>query len=302
MPEELFEHFRLVADQGQAPMRIDKFMSTHLEDTSRSRVQQALKEGHVYVGEEQVKANYIVRPGDVIRFVMPYRRRGHEIIAQDIPLDIVYEDEDIMVINKPANMPIHPSLNHYENTLGNALAFYFEEKGTPFVFRCINRLDKNTTGLTLIAKNRVAGGILSASLADKKSSGLFREYLAICRGSVLPSEGKITAPISRVDGSTIERKVDFENGEEAITNYKVINEKNGYSLVSLILETGRTHQIRVHMKHLGYPLIGDYLYNPDMEKMSRQALHSYKLSFIHPISKEQLEFTAPLPADMAWMN
>lgn len=258
--------------------------------------------GAVLLNKEEVLLKTPIHVGDLVEIIWTEDTSSEHIPPVKLPLDIVYEDEDIMVINKPANMPIHPSLNHYENTLGNALAFYFEEKGTPFVFRCINRLDKNTTGLTLIAKNRVAGGILSASLADKKSSGLFREYLAICRGSVLPSEEKITAPISRVDGSTIERKVDFENGEEAITNYKVINEKNGYSLVSLILETGRTHQIRVHMKHLGYPLIGDYLYNPDMEKMSRQALHSYKLSFIHPISKEQMEFTAPLPADMAWMN
>lgn len=256
----------------------------------------------VLLNKEEVLLKTPIHVGDLLEIIWTEDTSSEHIPPVKLPLDIIYEDEDIMVINKPANMPIHPSLNHYENTLGNALAFYFEEKGTPFVFRCINRLDKNTTGLTLIAKNRVAGGILSASLADKKSSGLYREYLAICKGKVFPSEGKISAPISRVDGSTIERKVNFQNGEEAITNYKVINEKNGHSLVSLILETGRTHQIRVHMKHLGYPLIGDYLYNPDMEKMSRQALHSYKLSFIHPISKEQMEFTAPLPADMAWMN
>jgi len=258
--------------------------------------------GAVLLNKKEVLLKTTIKTGDLIEIIWTEDTSSEHIPPVDLPLDIVYEDEDIMVINKPANMPIHPSLNHYENTLGNALAFYFEKKGTPFVFRCINRLDKNTTGLTLIAKNRVAGGILSASLADKKSSGLSREYLAICKGQVTPATGTISAPIARVDGSTIERKVDFENGEKAITNYKVIGKKNGYSLVSLILETGRTHQIRVHMKHIGFPLIGDYLYNPDMEKMSRQALHSYKLSFIHPITKEKMEFTAPLPADMAWMT
>lgn len=258
--------------------------------------------GSVFLNKKEVLLKTSINIGDLIEIIWTEDTSSEHIPPVKLPLDIIYEDEDIMVINKPANMPIHPSLNHYENTLGNALAFYFKEKETPFVFRCVNRLDKNTTGLTLIAKNRVAGGILSASLSDKKSSGLHREYLAICKGKVSPSEGQISAPISRVDGSTIERKVDFENGEGAVTNYKVINEKNGHSLVSLVLETGRTHQIRVHMKYLGYPLIGDYLYNPDMEKMSRQALHSYKLSFIHPISKEKMDFTAPLPADMAWMN
>lgn len=256
----------------------------------------------VFLNSKEVLLKSPIFAGDIVEIHWTEDTSSEHIPPVKLPINIIYEDEDIMVVNKPANMPVHPSLNHYENTLGNALAYYFEEKGTPFVFRCVNRLDKNTTGLTLIAKNRIAGGILSASLADKKSSGLFREYLAICRGSVSPSDGSINAPISRVDGSTIERKVDFENGEEAITNYKVIKEKNGHSLVSLILETGRTHQIRVHMKHLGYPLIGDYLYNPDMEKMTRQALHSYKLSFIHPISKKEMEFTAPLPSDMEWMN
>ena len=241
-------------------------------------------------------------PEDLIEIRWTEDTSSEHIPPVKLPLDIVYEDEDIMVINKPANMPIHPSLNNYENTLGNALAYYFEEKGSPFVFRCINRLDKNTTGLTIIAKNRIAGGILSASLADKKTSGLYREYLAICKGCLSKTQGTINAPISRVDGSTIERKIDFENGEEAITNYSVIKEKDGHSLVSLVLETGRTHQIRVHMKYLGYPLIGDYLYNPDMERMTRQALHSYKLNFIHPITKEKMEFIAPLPDDMAWMN
>ena len=204
-----------------------------------------------------------------------------------------------MVINKPAGMPIHPSMNNYYNSLANALAYYFEQQNCPFVFRCINRLDRDTSGLTIVAKHYVSAGMLSAMIANKATSGITREYLAIAKGSVRPLEGTITAPLGRKEGSIIERTVDFENGESAVTHYRVLDEKNGHSLVSLILETGRTHQIRIHMKHLGYPLIGDYLYNPDMERIQRQALHAWKLIFRHPITGEILSFTAPLPKDMA---
>ena len=150
-----------------------------------------------------------------------------------------------------------------------------------------------------MAKHYVSAGILSAMIANKATSGITREYLAIAKGAVRPLEGTITAPLGRKEGSIIERTVDFENGESAVTHYRVLDEKNGHSLVSLILETGRTHQIRIHMKHLGYPLIGDYLYNPDMERIQRQALHAWKLIFRHPITGEILSFTAPLPKDMA---
>lgn len=203
-----------------------------------------------------------------------------------------------MVINKPAGMPIHPSMNNYHNSLANGLAYYFAQQNCPFVFRCINRLDRDTSGLTLIAKHSVSGGMLSTMIANKTVSGITREYLAIVKGSVTPPEGTITAPLARKEGSIIERCVDFEKGENAITHYRVLDEKNGQSLVSLILETGRTHQIRIHMKYLGYPLIGDYLYNPDMEFIRRQALHAWKLSFRHPITGEELHFMAPLPEDM----
>ena len=183
--------------------------------------------------------------------------------------------------------------------MANALAYYFDQQNRPFVFRCINRLDRDTSGLTIVAKHYVSAGMLSAMIANKATSGITREYLAIVKGSVQPPEGTITAPLGRKEGSIIERTIDFEKGESAITHYKVLDEKNGHSLVSLILETGRTHQIRIHMKHLGYPLIGDYLYNPDMERIQRQALHAWKLSFVHPITGEKMQFTAPLPEDMA---
>ena len=210
-----------------------------------------------------------------------------------------------MVINKPAGMPIHPSMGNYDNTVANALAWYFQEQGVPFVFRCINRLDRDTSGLTLIAKHYISAGILSAMVAAKSTDNphnsappIRREYLALVRGSVRPPQGTVSAPLSRKPGSVIERVVDFEHGEHAVTHYKVIDEKKGHSLLSLELETGRTHQIRIHMKYLGFPLIGDYLYNPDMEFMTRQALHSHRLCFTHPITGERMEFTAPLPDDM----
>ena len=230
--------------------------------------------------------NHVLQPGEVLTIHILEKHSSEKIPPVDLPLNILYEDEDLMVINKPAGMPIHPSMNHYYNSLANGLAYYFEQLNCPFVFRCINRLDRDTSGLTLIARHYVSAGILSGMLARKASgeAPFYREYLCLVRGHVIPEEGTITAPLSRKPGSVIERVVDFENGESAVTHYKVLEEKNGLSLVSLRLETGRTHQIRIHMKYLGFPLIGDYLYNPDMERISRQALHSSRLVFRQPIT------------------
>lgn len=211
------------------------------------------------------------------------------------PLSIVYEDEDLIVINKPAGMPIHPSLNNYTNSLANALAWYYQQQGKPFIFRCCNRLDRDTSGLTVVAKHLVSGNILSTMTKKKE---VRREYLAVVRGHIVPESGTISAPLARKGGTIIERVVDFDRGEPAVTHYHLVREANGHSLVSLQLETGRTHQIRIHLKHLGFPLVGDYLYNPDMEYISRQALHSFRLSFPHPITGEVMDFTAPLPEDM----
>ena len=195
-----------------------------------------------------------------------------------------------------SGMPIHPSLNNYTNSIANALAYYFQSQGKPFIFRCCNRLDRDTSGLTIVSKHLVSGSILSDMTKYRE---VHREYLAIVRGVVKPSKGTICAPLGRKEGTIIERTVDWEHGEDAVTHYKVVKEANGHSLVSLRLETGRTHQIRIHMKYLGYPLIGDYLYNPDMEYMTRQALHSHHMEFTHPITGEHMSFTAPLPEDMA---
>lgn len=252
----------------------------------------------VLVNGEWVYLTRRLTAGEELTIHIQENEVSEKIPPVNLPLNIVYEDEDILVVNKPADMPIHPSMNNYENSLANAVAYYYAQQNKPFVFRCINRLDRDTSGLTVIAKHMVSAGILSSMVADKKTSGMKREYLAVVRGAVSPASGTIDAPISRKDNSVIERIVDFERGEHAVTHYQVLEEKNGHSLVSLTLETGRTHQIRVHMKHLGFPLIGDYLYNPDMEHIARQALHSHRLSFQHPITKELMTFTAPLPEDM----
>ncbi len=255
----------------------------------------------VLVNEEPVYLNRRLQPRDHLVIQIQEEASSEKISPVELPLDIVYEDEDLLVVNKPAGMPIHPSMNNYENSLGNALAWYYAKQNKPFIFRCINRLDRDTSGLTVIAKHMVSAGILSAMVAAKGGAqpSFAREYYALVCGEVTPVSGTIAAPIARKEDSIIERVVDFERGENAITHYQVETIKNGHSLVSLQLETGRTHQIRVHMKHIGYPLIGDYLYNPDMEYISRQALHSYHLRFQHPITHEQMEFFAPLPEDMA---
>lgn len=235
---------------------------------------------------------------DILQIHIMEENSSKNIIPVQLPLHIVYEDEDLIIVDKPAGMPIHPSENNRCNSLGNAVAWYFEQQRIPFVFRCINRLDHDTSGLTIIAKHMISAGILSAMAAEKGNQSICREYLAIVRGKVVPPEGTIDAPLSRKPGSIIERTVDFQHGERAVTHYRVLKEENNHSLVSLALETGRTHQIRIHMKYLGYPLIGDYLYNPDMEHISRQALHSCRLSFTHPITGQKMDFSAPLPEDM----
>lgn len=236
-----------------------------------------------------------VHAGDHLTVNITEPDSSEKIVPCPLPLDILYEDEDIIVLNKPADMPIHPSMNNYRNSLANALAWYYEQQGKPFIFRCCNRLDRDTSGVTVVAKHLVSSSILASMVIKRR---MHREYLAIVKGSLPDKSGTIDAPLGRKPGSIIERTIDWENGETAVTHYRVLEEKNGHSLVSLELETGRTHQIRIHMKYLGYPLIGDYLYNPDMERIGRQALHSHRMRFPHPITGEPMEFTAPLPADM----
>lgn len=233
--------------------------------------------------------------GDVLRIHIVEGESSEKIPPVELPFPIVYEDEDIVAVNKPADMPIHPSLNNYENTLGNAAAYYFAKQGKSFIFRCINRLDRDTTGLTILAKHMVSCSILQSDMVERKIS---REYLAIVEGVFENAEGTIDAPIGRKEGSTIERMIDYENGERAVTHYRVLEQKENVAMLALKLETGRTHQIRVHMTSIGHPLIGDFLYNPQNKGMSRQALHAWKLSFNHPITNKTLKLEAPMPEDM----
>ena len=284
-----------IIDEDSAGLRVEQFLrrkrysGQNLSEIKRMPKSILVNGVHYYMRQELSK-------GDHLQVRICETKNSEKIPPTNLPLNIIYEDEDLLVLNKPADMPIHPSLNNYTNSMANALAYYFQSQGKPFIFRCCNRLDRDTSGLTIVSKHLVSGSILSDMTKYRE---VHREYLAIARGSVTPSEGTIQAPLGRKGGTIIERTVDWEHGEDAVTHYKVVKEANGHSLVSLRLETGRTHQIRIHMKYLGYPLIGDYLYNPDMEYMTRQALHSHHMEFTHPITGEHMSFTAPLPEDMA---
>lgn len=234
--------------------------------------------------------------GDLLSLTLIEDKVDTSIMPLYVPLSILYEDEDLIIVDKSANMPVHPSMNHHEGTLANGLMYYFKEKGENFTFRCINRLDRDTSGLTIVAKHLLSGGILSRQVSAHE---IKRTYRAICDGYV-ENCGIIDAPIARKDDSTIERCVNFEQGEHAITHYKRIayDTEKDVSLVELHLGTGRTHQIRVHMKYIGHPIIGDFLYNPDYRFCNRQALHSASLCFKHPITKKEMHFASPLPEDL----
>lgn len=251
--------------------------------------------GNTLLNGEFVHLKERLALGDHLRIHIREQESSKKIPPVKLPLDIIYEDQDILVINKPAGMPIHPSQNNYENSMANALAWYFKEKDQAFIFRCANRLDRDTSGLTIVSKHMLSGNRISTMTANRQ---IHREYLAISRGPVIPKEGMIDAPLARKGTSIVEREVNFQTGERAVTHYQLVEERNGHSLLRLVLETGRTHQIRVHLKYLGCPLVGDYLYNPDMEYIKRQALHAYRLTFKHPVTGEDMEFTAPLPEDM----
>ena len=250
----------------------------------------------VLLNEEPVHLNARLHTGDILK-IQIREDETSSLSAVPLPFGILYEDEDLMIVDKPAGMPLHPSFQNTDNTLANALTWYFREKQEPFVFRCSNRLDRDTSGLTIVSKHRIAAGMISEMGVRRE---IHREYLAIVRGSVTPPSGTVDAPIGRAEDSIIARRIDPEHGERAVTHYQTVRESNGLTLLSLVLETGRTHQIRVHMQYLGYPLLGDHLYNPeDRTLISRQALHAHCLSFVHPLTKQPLTFTSPLPADMA---
>ena len=250
----------------------------------------------ILVNGQPVHTDRKLREGDLLEILLYETASSDQIVPAPAEFEIIYEDEDLLLINKPADLPVHPSVHNRENSLANGVLWYYRKQGREFTFRCINRLDRDTSGLLIVAKHMLSASRLSD---DMKKRRISRTYLAVAEGQIV-CPGTVRAPIARREGSVLERCVDFEKGETAITHYTPLRyekDKN-LTLVSLRLETGRTHQIRVHMNWIGHPLIGDFLYYPRRELISRQALHSWKLEFEHPIRKERMSFEAPLPEDM----
>lgn len=317
--QEMFEHFRFVVDKGQTPLRIDKYLSTHMENTSRHRIQLAIKQEYIRVNDTVVKANYIAKPGDVITLVMPFEKHEYEIRPENIPLNVVYEDEDVLVINKPAGLVVHPGHGHFSGTLLNALAWHLGIDGKDScddrLGILVHRIDKDTSGLLVIAKNDEAQLVLAKQFFDHS---IERRYIAIVWGNIKEDSGTITGNIGRDPNDRLRFKVfkDGTNGKHAVTHYKVL-ERFGYvTVVECRLETGRTHQIRVHFNYIGHPLFNDERYGGDQIKegtiyskyrqfiencfkiLPRQALHAKTLGFIHPRTGKPMSFDSPLPEDM----
>ena len=321
--QELFEHFRFEADKGQSLIRIDKYLTARIEGTSRSRIQAAVDASYVLANNKPVKGSYLVKPLDLISVVMPFRRRGLEILPENIPLNICYEDESLLVVNKPAGLVVHPGHGNYSGTLINALAWHFGlrsrlESSDERMGVLVHRIDKNTSGLLVVAKTEEAQFRLSKQFFDHS---IQRQYLALVWGNVAQDEGSIDAHIGRNPNDRLCFKAypDGSQGRNALTHYRVV-ERFGYvTLVACRLETGRTHQIRVHMDYLGHPLFNDERYGGDRIRngtlyakykgfidncfalLPRQALHAHTLGFVHPQTKEELLFSAPLPDDFAQM-
>ncbi|MDE6311116.1 MAG: RluA family pseudouridine synthase [Muribaculaceae bacterium] len=317
---EMYEHFRFVADKGQALLRVDKFLVERLQKSSRNRVQQAADAGCILVNGRPVKSNYRVKPLDVVQVVMDRPRYECEIVAQDIPLDIVYEDKTVLVVNKPAGLVVHPGHGNYSGTLVNALAWHFRDTPDYDVndprLGLVHRIDKDTSGLLVVAKTPDAKTDLGKQFFHKTTR---REYIALVWGSPKPAKGRIEGNIGRSLRDRLQMDVfpaGGEYGKPAVTHYEVLEDFGPVSLVKCVLETGRTHQIRAHMRHIGHPLFSDARYGGDkilrgntsgkytqfvnncFALCPRQALHARTLGFRHPDTGVEMDFEAPVPADM----
>lgn len=314
----LYEHFRFVADKGQALLRVDKFLVARLEKSSRNRVQQAAEAGCILVNGRAVKSNYRVKPLDVVQVVMDRPRYEFEITAEDIPLDIVYEDREVLVVNKPAGLVVHPGHGNYNGTLVNALAWHFRDTPDYDVndprLGLVHRIDKDTSGLLVVAKTPDAKTNLGRQFFEKTTR---REYVAVVWG-VPDAKGRIEGNIGRSLKDRLKMAVfdDPSIGKHAVTHYEVIEPLGHVSVVKCVLETGRTHQIRVHMSHIGHPLFNDARYGGDMiirgnpsssyrafvencfKVCPRQALHARTLGFVHPVTGKEMFFTSEIPDDM----
>lgn len=255
------------------------------------------KANKIYLNNLPTYTKKSVNLGDIISVSIDFEEDNSNIVASNIPLNIIYEDDYLLVLNKPANIAVHPSILHFDNSLSNGVKFYFDKLGLKKKIRIVNRLDKNTSGIVVFAKNEYIQEYL---IRQMKTNNLKKEYLAIIEGILDSKTGTLSFPIARKEGSIIERCVNSD-GDSAITHYDVVKEFNNLSLVHIILETGRTHQIRVHFSHIGHPIIGDTLYGHHSELINRQALHSYKITFMHPITKKIIILEAPIPEDMKFI-
>ena len=317
--QDLYEHYRFEADPGQSQLRIDKFLTNRIENTSRTRIQAAASAGNILVNGDPVKPNYKVKPGDIIQIVLPQPPREVELEPEDLPLNIMYEDNDLLIVNKEPGMVVHPGHGNYTGTLINALMWHFRDlplfSSGELRPGLVHRIDKNTSGLLVIAKTEYVLNHLARQFFDHTTG---RKYTALVWGSPAEDEGTITGNIGR---SPRDRKLMFvfpdgSEGKNAITHFRVIERLGYVSLVECQLETGRTHQIRVHMSWAGHPLFNDPEYGGDriikgttftkyqqfvrncFEMLPRQALHARYLSFIHPVTKERVEFDSQIPDDM----
>ncbi len=326
--DELFDHFNITVDRGQSMMRIDKFLTIHMENKSRHRIQMAADNGNILVNGKAVKNSYKIKPLDQISFVLPYPPRAGEVEAEDIPLDILFEDDDILVVNKPAGMVVHPGHGNFSGTLVNAVAYHL--KNLP-MFQTknprpglVHRIDKNTSGILVIAKTDVAAVDLAKQFFDHS---IKRRYIAMVWGNLSTEEGTITGHIGRHLKDRLKMNC-FPNGEfgkHAITHYKVLERLGYVNLVECHLETGRTHQIRVHFAHIGHPLFNDERYGGDrvlkgttfsrykqfvencFKILPRHALHARSLGFIHPTTGKEMYFESAIPDDFSaaidkWRN
>ncbi|NLK42818.1 MAG: RluA family pseudouridine synthase [Tissierellia bacterium] len=280
-------------DDGE---RLDSYIAKEIDEVSRAFVQKLIKEGLVLVNEKHVKPSYIVNEGDYIKIEFP-KPKKLEIMAENIPLDIVYQDQDIVIINKPQDMVVHPAPGNYSGTLVNGLLFHIDNLSSiNGIIRpgIVHRLDKDTSGLLLVAKNDHSHRYLSEELKDRK---IERNYIALVHGVLKNDQGIIDAPIGRHPKDRKKMAVTSKNSKEAITHYNVLDRFDNYTLVDVSLETGRTHQIRVHMAHINHPIIGDPVYSRGKNEfgLDKQMLHAYRLGFVHPSTKEFMEFKADLP-------
>lgn len=314
---ELYEHHRIVVDPGQSLLRIDKYLMSRLQNVSRSKIQAAASANSILVNEEPIKPNYKVKPNDIITIVLPTPPRDTAIYPEDIPIKVVYEDDDLILVNKDAGMVVHPGFNNYTGTLVNALAYHFEgqniERKEPSPY-LVHRIDKNTSGLLVVAKNENAMAGLAQQFFDHS---IERKYNALVWGDFEEDSGTITGHLARNPKNRLEMTVfeDGSQGRHAITHYRVLERFHYVTLVECKLETGRTHQIRAHMRHIGHPIFNDDTYGGNrivkgttfskykqfiencFAIIPRQALHAKTLGFIHPRTKERVFFETELPDD-----